>query len=80
MDYSKTLNLPKTDFPMKANLREREPAIQALWRELRVYEQSIAPVSYTHLRAHDTPEHLVCRLPLGKKKKQYIIHYLFSYH
>lgn len=42
MDYSKTLNLPKTDFPMKANLREREPAIQALWRELRVYEQSIA--------------------------------------
>src|SRR5678815_4592041 len=22
----------------------------------------IAPVSYTHLRAHETPEHLVCRL------------------
>ena len=26
------------------------------------------PVSYTHLRAHETPEHLVCRLPLDKKK------------
>src|SRR5678816_3430654 len=24
-------------------------------------------VSYTHLRAHETPEHLVCRLLLGKK-------------
>src|SRR5674536_218549 len=24
----------------------------------------IAPVSYTHLRAHETPEHLVCRLLL----------------
>eukprot|EP00658_Telonema_sp_P-2_P079214 TRINITY_DN7596_c0_g1_i10.p1 TRINITY_DN7596_c0_g1~~TRINITY_DN7596_c0_g1_i10.p1 ORF type:complete len:264 (-),score=36.86 TRINITY_DN7596_c0_g1_i10:113-904(-) len=28
-----------------------------------------APVSYTHLRAHETPEHLVCRLLLEKKKK-----------
>ena len=28
------------------------------------------PVSYTHLRAHETPEHLVCRLLLEKKKKQ----------
>src|SRR5665254_16816 len=27
-----------------------------------------APVSYTHLRAHETPEHLVCRLLLEKKK------------
>src|SRR5678815_1358872 len=26
------------------------------------------PVSYTHLRAHETPEHLVCRLLLEKKK------------
>ena len=25
-------------------------------------------VSYTHLRAHETPEHLVCRLLLEKKK------------
>ena len=28
----------------------------------------IGPVSYTHLRAHETPEHLVCRLLLEKKK------------
>src|SRR5678815_6020400 len=25
-------------------------------------KRSIGPVSYTHLRAHETPEHLVCRL------------------
>src|SRR5674536_96514 len=30
-------------------------------------------VSYTHLRAHETPEHLVCRLLLEKKKT--IIHH-----
>eukprot|EP00658_Telonema_sp_P-2_P062652 TRINITY_DN51334_c0_g1_i1.p1 TRINITY_DN51334_c0_g1~~TRINITY_DN51334_c0_g1_i1.p1 ORF type:complete len:130 (-),score=55.27 TRINITY_DN51334_c0_g1_i1:17-406(-) len=29
----------------------------------------IAAVSYTHLRAHETPEHLVCRLLLEKKNK-----------
>src|SRR5678815_6034833 len=30
---------------------------------------AVEPVSYTHLRAHETPEHLVCRLLLEKKKK-----------
>eukprot|EP00658_Telonema_sp_P-2_P029851 TRINITY_DN22640_c0_g1_i2.p1 TRINITY_DN22640_c0_g1~~TRINITY_DN22640_c0_g1_i2.p1 ORF type:complete len:154 (+),score=38.42 TRINITY_DN22640_c0_g1_i2:248-709(+) len=32
-------------------------------------ESNIMAVSYTHLRAHETPEHLVCRLLLEKKKK-----------
>src|SRR5678815_1672195 len=30
----------------------------------------LEPVSYTHLRAHETPEHLVCRLLLEKKNKK----------
>eukprot|EP00658_Telonema_sp_P-2_P061988 TRINITY_DN5064_c0_g1_i3.p1 TRINITY_DN5064_c0_g1~~TRINITY_DN5064_c0_g1_i3.p1 ORF type:complete len:119 (-),score=12.57 TRINITY_DN5064_c0_g1_i3:5-361(-) len=30
----------------------------------------VRTVSYTHLRAHETPEHLVCRLLLEKKKKK----------
>eukprot|EP00658_Telonema_sp_P-2_P076119 TRINITY_DN66162_c0_g1_i1.p1 TRINITY_DN66162_c0_g1~~TRINITY_DN66162_c0_g1_i1.p1 ORF type:complete len:103 (-),score=9.17 TRINITY_DN66162_c0_g1_i1:12-320(-) len=30
----------------------------------------IIPVSYTHLRAHETPEHLVCRLLLEKKNNK----------
>src|SRR5678816_2271011 len=30
--------------------------------------KTFIPVSYTHLRAHETPEHLVCRLLLEKKK------------
>ena len=33
-----------------------------------VWADSSKPVSYTHLRAHETPEHLVCRLLLEKKK------------
>ena len=31
---------------------------------------SVLPVSYTHLRAHETRHDLVCRLLLEKKKKQ----------
>src|SRR5678816_3240901 len=33
-------------------------------------------VSYTHLRAHETPEHLVCRLLLEKKKKYFFFFFL----
>ena len=33
------------------------------------------PVSYTPLRAHETPEHLVCRLLLEKNKKQSSVHH-----
>src|SRR5678816_4361480 len=32
------------------------------------FPPTLVPVSYTHLRAHETPEHLVCRLLLEKKK------------
>ncbi|MFZ5639408.1 MAG: isoleucine--tRNA ligase [Bacillota bacterium] len=39
MDYSKTLNLPQTDFPMRANLPEREPEILKFWEEKDVYRQ-----------------------------------------
>jgi len=39
MDYKATLNLPKTDFPMKANLPLREPELLALWEKERLYEQ-----------------------------------------
>src|SRR5678816_4327159 len=36
-------------------------------------------VSYTHLRAHETPEHLVCRLLLEKKKKKLFYVYFFFF-
>ena len=36
-DYKKTLNLPRTDFPMKANLQQREPEILKKWGEKDIY-------------------------------------------
>ncbi|MBI5555183.1 MAG: isoleucine--tRNA ligase [Elusimicrobia bacterium] len=39
MDYSKTVNLPKTDFPMKADLPKREPEMLKDWEEAKLYQQ-----------------------------------------
>lgn len=37
VDYSDTLNLPKSDFPMRANLPKREPDLLAKWEEEDLY-------------------------------------------
>ncbi len=36
-DYKDTLNLPRTEFPMKANLTRREPELIRLWQERDIY-------------------------------------------
>ncbi|MEG1479107.1 MAG: class I tRNA ligase family protein, partial [Clostridiales bacterium] len=41
MDYSKTLNLPQTDFPMRGNLPKKEPDILAFWDEKDIYKKSL---------------------------------------
>jgi isoleucyl-tRNA synthetase len=38
-DYSKTLFLPQTDFPMRAGLPQREPEILKRWKEIGLYEK-----------------------------------------
>ena len=38
-DWSETLFLPKTDFPMKAGLPEREPELLKRWERLRLYDR-----------------------------------------
>lgn len=39
MDYKDTLLMPKTDFPMRGNLPQREPQIQAKWDEMDIYRK-----------------------------------------
>ena len=38
LELKDTINLPKTDFPMKANLPQNEPKMLAHWEEQRIYE------------------------------------------
>lgn len=39
MDYSKTLNLLKTDFPMRGNLPQAEPKMQERWDQMDIYRK-----------------------------------------
>ena len=39
MDYNKTINLPQTDFPMRAGLPNREPGMLERWKELDLYHE-----------------------------------------
>jgi isoleucyl-tRNA synthetase len=39
MDYKTTLNLPKTSFPMKANLAQTEPKMLAWWDGIGIYKR-----------------------------------------
>ncbi|MGM0548333.1 MAG: isoleucine--tRNA ligase [Bacillota bacterium] len=41
MSYKETINLPNTDFPMRANLSEREVDFQKLWQEKEIYEKAV---------------------------------------
>ena len=38
-DYSKSLYLPQTDFPMRAGLPKKEPELLARWREIGLYQR-----------------------------------------
>ncbi len=65
-DYKDTLNLPKTDFPMKANLAQREPDLLAWWEAEDVYGQIRSAASgRTKFVLHDGPPYANGEIHLG---------------
>lgn len=65
-DYKNTLNLPKTDFPMKANLANREPAQLAHWQSQSLYQRiSQATQSRKPFILHDGPPYANGDIHLG---------------
>ncbi len=40
-DYNATVNLPKTDFPMRAGLPKREPEMLARWQEMNLFAEML---------------------------------------
>ena len=50
----KTLNLPKTDFPQKANSKEREPQFNQFWEDNDVFNQRSQMNTKTFV-LHDGP-------------------------
>jgi isoleucyl-tRNA synthetase len=64
MDYKDTINLPKTDFPMKANLSEKEPEILKKWEGL--YEKLRAQRKGKQLFVlHDGPPYANGNIHIG---------------
>lgn len=65
-NYKDTLNLPKTDFPMKANLAQREPETLKFWQEKQIYQQMRkAHANDQKFIFHDGPPYANGRLHMG---------------
>ena len=64
-DYKDTLNLPKTDFPMRAGLPKREPGWLARWEEIGVYDRLREKEGRTPFTLHDGPPYANGHLHIG---------------
>lgn len=65
-DYKDTLNLPQTDFPMKADLAKREPLMLQFWEEKQIY-QKLRQVSQNRKKyiLHDGPPYANGHIHIG---------------
>src|SRR5712691_1322768 len=77
-DYSETLFLPKTDFPMRAGLPQKEPEILARWEKLGLYERlRTAAHGRPKFMLHDGPPyangHIHIGTALGKILKDIVV-------
>lgn len=66
MDYSKTLNLPETEFPMRAGLPEREPEFLKYWGENKIYEKKQElHAGHKKFVLHDGPPYANGKIHMG---------------
>ncbi len=64
-DYKSTLALPKTDFPMRAGLPQREPEWLARWENLRIYDRLREKTGRPAYELHDGPPYANGNLHIG---------------
>ncbi len=65
-DYKDTLNLPQTDFPMKANLAQREPTMLKQWENSQIYQKiRDARKGNNKFIVHDGPPYANGNIHLG---------------
>ncbi len=64
-DYKDTLNLPKTDFPMRAGLPKREPDWLARWEKIGIYDRLREKTGRTPFTLHDGPPYANGHLHIG---------------
>jgi len=65
-DYSTTVNLPKTNFSMKANLAQKEPQIIKFWQENKIYQKILEKnIDKPKFILHDGPPYANGRIHIG---------------
>ena len=64
-EYKDTLNLPKTDFPMRAGLPKREPEWLARWEEIGIYDRLREQKGREPFVLHDGPPYANGHLHIG---------------
>ncbi len=68
LDYKSTLNLPKTDFPMRAGLPKREPEWLARWEKIGIYNklrEKAKAETREQFTLHDGPPYANGNLHIG---------------
>jgi len=67
-DYSKTLFLPQTEFPMRAGLPQREPEILKRWNEIGLYGSCAKrPPAAPKFVLHDGPPYANGNIHIGHR-------------
>ena len=64
-DYKDTLNLPKTNFPMRAGLPKREPEWLARWEDIGIYDRLREKTGRESFTLHDGPPYANGNLHIG---------------
>lgn len=81
MDYSKTLNLPVTDFPMRANLPQKEPDYLKKWEEMDIYHKQLKRnEGKKKFVLHDGPPYANGGIHLGTSLNKIIKDIIVKYH
>ena len=71
-DFNATLNLPKTDFPMRAGLPKREPDMLRHWEELDIYNETATERIVLSKETEVRYALAVCYLALIEEVEKYV--------
>lgn len=67
-DYTNTLNLPATEFPMRGNLPQREPETLKYWQEIDLYHEMLKKnADCPTFLLHDGPPFFQRQHPYGHR-------------
>src|SRR5215204_4517306 len=81
MDYKNTLNLPRTDFPMKADLVAREPQRLDKWQSTGLYERvQAARANADRFLLHDGPPFANGEVHIGTALNKILKDFIIKYH